>query len=186
MQKFVLLAFMVLLAASGCVSSTDEQGRLRHKQFEVEPSGLDWIEIAYYPAQNDPLVKFPCRLSLFGAGEVEFKTGRSPRLWSSFSDKVNDPYWNDLYSDRMHLPKEEMQSVFQAFVDEGIAPRDEFTRKTEAVKRPYVNISAQIGREKIRLATDNKYLVDLVEEAMENFTHVLNQAAAATGEYGVL
>lgn len=170
---------MVLLAASGCVSPTDEQGRLRHKQFEVEPSGLDWIEIAYYPAKNDPKVKFPCRLSIFGAGEVEFKTGRSPRLWSSFSDKVDDPYWNDLYSDRMHLPKDEMLSVFQAFVDEGIVPKDLFTRKTEAVKPPYVNISAQIGREEVRMATDNKFLVGLVEEAIENFSHVVSQAAAA-------
>ena len=174
----VLLALLVLLF-SGCASPVQEDGRLRHKQFAVELSSLDWIEIAYFPRRSDPLVKDPCRLSLFGSGEVEFQTGRSPQLWSSFSDKVDDPYWNDLFKDRMHLSHDEMQSVYQAFVDEGIVPRGSFTIKEENVKPPYIKVSAQIGREKVRMATDNPRLIQIVVDAMQNFTPVLEQAAQA-------
>lgn len=175
---FVLFAFFV----SGCLSPLDKTGRLRHKAVAVELSSLDWIEVAYFPTEENPTIKGPCRLSLFGVGEVVVKTGRSPQLWDSFSTKVTDPYWNELFTDRMHLPPDEMQTVFQAFVDEGIIPARTFTRRTEDLKPPYVNISAQVGMEKIRTATDNPFLVGLVEESLENFELVIRQAATALKE----
>ncbi len=176
------LAALSTILTSGCLSPLDSSGRLTHKEVTVELSSLDWIEIAYFPASEDPLVKGPCRLSLFGVGEVMFKTGRSPQLWDSFSDKVSDPYWNELFSDRMHLARDEMQTVFQAFVDEGLIPKYSFTRKVEDLKPPYVNISAQVGRDKIRMATDNPHLVQLVEDSLYNFTPVIQQAAKALEE----
>ncbi len=173
-----LLAFLV----SGCLSPLDKTGRIRHKAVEVELSSLDWIEVAYFPTAEHPTIKGPCRLSLFGVGEVIVKTGRSPQLWDSFSTKVTDPYWNELFTDRMHLSHDEMQTVFQAFVDEGIIPAGTFTRRTENLKPPYVNISAQVGMEKIRTATDNPFLVQLVEESLENFGPVIRQATDALKE----
>ena len=178
LPSLVLLS-LTLLLVSGCASPVQEDGRLRHKQFTVELSSLDWIEIAYFPSRTNSLIKNPCRLSLFGSGEVEFQTGRSPQLWSAFSDKVDDPYWNDLFKDRMHLSPDEMQSVYQAFVDEGIVPKGSFTLKEENVKPPYIKVSAQIGREKVRMATDNPRLIQLVEDAMQNFVPILEQAAQA-------
>ena len=173
------LAVFVAFATTGCLSPVDSTGRLRHRSMEVELSGLDWIEVSYYPADNDPLVKDPCRLSLFGSGEVIFKTGRSPQIWDSFSEQVSDPNWNDVYSDRMHLSQEEMESVFQAFVDEGLIPQKVYTRSAGEVKKPYVKFAAQVGREKVRRVTDNMYLVVLVQESLENFTSTIEQAAAA-------
>ena len=79
----------------------------------------------------------------------------------------------------MHLSHDEMQSVYQAFVDEGIVPRGSFTIKEENVKPPYIKVSAQIGREKVRMATDNPRLIQIVVDAMQNFTPVLEQAAQA-------
>ncbi len=183
-MKYATVAITVLLTffGSGCLSPLDKTGRLHHKTVEVELSSLDWIEVAYFPIAENPTIKGPCRLSLLGVGEVVVKTGRSPQLWDSFSTKVTDPYWNELFTDRMHLPTDEMQRVFQAFVDEGLIPTGTFTRRTEKLKPPYVNISAQVGMEKIRMATDNPFLVGLVEESLENFGPVIRQAADALKE----
>ncbi len=178
----VAITVLVTFLACGCLSPLDKTGRLHHKTVEVELSSLDWIEVAYFPIEENPTIKGPCRLSLLGVGEVIVKTGRSPQLWDSFSTKVGDPYWNELFTDRMHLPQDEMQTVFQAFVDEGLIPARLFTRRTENLKPPYVNISAQVGMEKIRIATDNPYLVQLVEESLENFGSVIRQAADALKE----
>lgn len=182
MRMKYITAFFVLFTAivmTGCLSPEDNTGRLRHRSVNVELSGLDWIEVSYYPIDNDPLVKDPCRLSIFGSGEVVFKTGRSPQIWDSFSAQVEDPNWNDVFSDRIHLSQEEMELVFQAFVDEGLIPQRVYTRAAKEVEKPYVKFAAQVGREKVRRVTDNKFLVALVEEALENFSQTIAQAAAA-------
>ena len=180
-MKYIAAFLIVCLAfvMTGCLSPEDDTGRLRHRSMAVELSGLDWIEVSYYPSDNDPLVKAPCRLSIFGSGEVVFKTGRSPQIWDPFSAQVEDPNWNDVFSDRIHLSQEEMESVFQAFVDEGLIPQRVYTRSAKEVEKPYVKFAAQVGREKVRRVTDNKYLVELVQESLENFAPVIAQAAAA-------
>lgn len=177
-----ITAFIILLVAisiTGCFSPEDATGRLRHRSMQVELSGLDWIEAFYYPTDNDPLIKDPCRLSIFGSGEMIFKTGRSPQIWDSFSTQVDDPNWNDIYSDRLHLSQEEMESIFQEFVDKGLVPQNVYTRSAGEIKKPNVRFIAQIGREKVRRVTDNVYLVKLVEAVMEEFTPTIEQAAAA-------
>lgn len=180
-MKYITAFFIasIAFATTGCFSPVDDTGRLRHRSMDVELSGLDWIEVSYYPSDTDPLVKDPCRLSIFGSGEVVFKIGRSPQIWDSFSDQIADPNWNDIFSDRMHLSQEEMESVFQAFVDEGLVPQRVYTKRAKEVEKPYVKFAAQVGREKVRRVTDNKYLVELVQEALENFAPVIAQAAAA-------
>ena len=179
MKTHAPLACCALLLLVGCTSPLQEDGRLRHRQFEVSLSALDWLEVGYFPRPGDPRVPSPCRLSFFGTGEVQFKTGRSPQVWSSFSGEVEHPHWNEVIADRLHLEPAEMQEVFQTFVDEGVVPTRSFTVARKAVEKPYVNIAGMIGMEKIRLATDNPYLVDLVEEALENFEPALRRAAAA-------
>lgn len=179
MEKHLTLACCALLLLAGCTSPLQEDGRLRHRQFEVQLSALDWLEVGYFPKSDDPQIPFPCRLSFFGTGEVQFKTGRSPQIWSSFSSEVNHPHWNEVISDRLHLKPGEMQEVLQTFVDEGVVPVRSFTVSNKTVEKPYVNIAGMIGMEKIRLATDNPYLVGLVEEALENFEPALRRAAAA-------
>lgn len=179
MKKNVPLVCCALLLLAGCTSPIQEDGRLRHRQFEVNLSALDWLEVGYFPRPDDPRVPSPSRLSFFGTGEVQFKTGRSPQVWSSFSGEVEHPHWNEVIADRLHLKPAEMQEVFQTFVDEGVVPTRSFTLARKAVELPYVNIAGMVGMEKIRLATDNPYLVGLVEEALENFEPALRRAAAA-------
>ena len=160
-------------------SPVDGDGRIIHKQFEVEVSGLDWIEIVYFPASDDSEIRNICRLSIYGTGEILFRTGRSPRLADAFSDAVNDPYWNDYYSDRIHLDHEEIQEVYQFFVDEGIVPKNQMRVNKQPYTKPYITVAAQIGNEKVRLLTGNKHLVQLTEEAMENFRPTIREASMA-------
>ena len=175
------LALSTALIFSGCASKppVDGDGRIIHKQFEVEVSGLDWIEIVYFPASDDPEIRNICRLSIYGTGEIQFRTGRSPRLADAFSDAVNDPYWNDYYSDRIHLDREGIQQVYQFFVDEGIVPKNQTRVNKQPYTKPYITVAAQIGNEKVRLLTGNKHLVQLTEEAMENFRPTIREASMA-------
>ena len=175
------LALSMTILLSGCafLKPVDKDGRIIHKQFEVEVSGLDWLEMVYFPAPNDPEIRNICRLSIYGTGERVFRTGRSPRLADSFSDAVGDPYWNDYFSDRIHLDREEIQEVFQIFVDEGIVPKNQRRVSKQPYRKPYITAAAQIGNEKVRLLTDNKYLVQLAEEAIENFRPTILEAAMA-------
>ena len=177
--RHALLACCALILLGGCASPTDKDGRLRHRQIVVAPSALNWLEVGYFPRANDPLVVSPCRLSFFGSGEVQFKTGRSPQVWSSFSQEVDHPHWNEVIADRLHIGPDEMCEVLQTFVDEGVVPPRAFKIRRQEVKPPYVNIAGMIGMEKIRIATDNPYLVGLVEEALENFEPALKRAALA-------
>lgn len=177
--RFILVAFVSTLT-SGCLSPVQRDGRLKHQQFKVQASSLDWLEIGYFPHPKSPDILAPCRLSLFGTGEIQFKTGRSPQVWSAFSHEVQHPFWNEVFSDRLHLPSHEIQAVFQEFVDEGVVPpRTALAHKTtrQKVTPPYIQVAGTIGRHKIRLATDNAFLVELVEAALANFESTILRSA---------
>ena len=174
------------ITVSGCLSPTGSDGRLRHKKFTVKLSSLDWMEVAYYPRPNDRRFRNICKLSFFGTGETIFKTGRSPQLTSSFSHDVENPYWNEIFADRMHLSEKEMQSVFQAFVNEGAVPNDysSLTKREKDHHPPYVKIIGTIGYEQFGIATANEHLVSLVEECiLDNFETTINKANGAYNDY---
>ncbi len=161
-----LVSMLCLACGGGCASWS---GRPETLRFEVSISNLDWVEIAYLPAPGDPLFQQPCRLSLMGSGEIEFRTGRSPRLWDSFSDAVEDPDWNDLYEDRRHVGQDRMQELYQQFVDAGLFPR--YTRHLIALdgSGPGIRINAQIGRERVLRLTDDPRIVRVVERMLRLF-----------------
>jgi len=155
--------------AGGCVSPVGKDGRLRHENFVVVVSNLDWLEIEYLPSA-DPvaaLTRFPVRVSVAGTGEVSCETGRSPRIWNSRSLDVENPYWNEIISDSVHLDKTEIFNVLQRFVDEGAV----VTRqpKKPPSQLPAVIVRGNISGKKIRLYTDNIHIVGLVGEIIGNF-----------------
>lgn len=166
-----------LLAAAGC-SSVDAEGRLRHKQFEVRGSGLDWLEVAYEPAEGDMRFPYPVRLSLVGSGKVEMKCGPSPQVTDSFSLDYANPHWNDLVKETLAFTPDEMRDAFQTFVDEGLVATARTPDRTR-LKRPFVEYAGTINTEKFRYRTDNARLVSLVEIVLgENFGPQLRAAAA--------
>lgn len=176
----LLPAAALLLCAAGC-AETDANGILRHEQFEVRGSGLDWLDVTYIPAPGDPRFPRPVRLSLSGSGAVSVKSGYSPLVVDDFASDSSDPHWADIVSDRTALPPDEMRKAFQTFVDNGIVaipdPRPEAEQSL-----PRIRYAGAIGMEKFRYATDNAALVELVERALEhNFGPVLRRAGAPRG-----
>lgn len=174
MKRFLLLLFVITFALcnSGCITAMQGDGKLRHSSFEVDISELDWLEILYTPAENDREILLPCRLSFFGVGHVDFKTGKSPKFWKETSTDTANPDWGSYYTDRVTIGREEMERVFQAFVDEGVVPPPYMLVSRDVVSseaNARVSIKGIIGFKEFRLTTDNKYIVGVTEEALENF-----------------
>lgn len=174
MKKLLLFIFVLALAFihTSCVTAMQGDGRLRHSSFEVDISELDWLEILYTPAENDREILLPCRLSFFGVGHVDFKTGKSPKFWKETSTDTSNPDWGSYYTDRVTIGREEMGNVFQAFVDEGVIPPKLMLvsrNGCSSEKNARVSIRGAIGFYKIRLYTDNRFIVGVTEEALENF-----------------
>ncbi|MBQ8569964.1 MAG: hypothetical protein IJ444_00450 [Kiritimatiellae bacterium] len=174
MKRFLLLLFVITFALcnSGCITAMQGDGKLRHSSFEVDISELDWLEILYTPAENDREILLPCRLSFFGVCHVDFKTGKSPKFWKETSTDTANPDWGSYYTDRVTIGREEMERVFQAFVDEGVVPPPYMLVSRDVVSseaNARVSIKGIIGFKEFRLTTDNKYIVGVTEEALENF-----------------
>lgn len=166
------------LAAAGCMSAVDAEGRLRHKQFEVRGSGLDWLEIAYEPAPGDARFPHPVRLSLVGSGKVEMKSGPSPQVSDPFSQDYANPRWNDLVKETAAFTPDEMREAFQTFVDEGVVATAPAPAPNK-LKRPFIEYAGTVNTEKFRYRTDNERLVSLVEIVLgENFGPQLRATSA--------
>lgn len=174
---FAVLA-AAALAAAGCMSAVDAEGRLRHKQFEVRGSGLDWLEIAYEPAPGDARFPHPVRLSLVGSGKVEMKSGPSPQVSDPFSQDYANPRWNDLVKETAAFTPDEMREAFQTFVDEGVVATAPAPAPNK-LKRPFIEYAGTVNTEKFRYRTDNERLVSLVEIVLgENFGPQLRATSA--------
>lgn len=161
----VCLACLLLLGGCawwGGIASAD-------RQFPVEISGLDWIEIRYQPRPDDPRFASACHLSLLGSGEIEFRTGRSPRAMDPFSMATEDPRWNDVRTDRRHIGQEEMQELFQELVDAGLFSPKGRGAPPPAARAPRIRVNARIGRERILKLLDDRRLVAIVERILMNF-----------------
>ncbi len=170
----------VLLSAGGCaVPANVREGDLAGKRFEVEVSSLNWAVIAYTPRAGDRDFRFPCRLSLFGSGEIQFRTGRSPQVFDEFSHRVDDPHWNELVEDRVNIGEEAMRDVFQQLVDAGVFYEQwHRVRRGEEPRPPMVRVRAKIdGNETLRIV-DNRRVVRIVERLLEPFAG----AARSVGE----
>jgi len=166
---FFAAAAAFCFAAAGCVSSVGRDGRLKHENFRVSVSGLDWLVVDYHPSTNATraLTRFPVRVEIRGTGEIVCETGRSPRIWNAFSSETDNPYWNEIVSDRTHLGTGDIYNVLQRFVDEGVVATRP-PRKPPS-QLPAVIVRGNISGKKIALLTDNRHIVGLVEEIIANF-----------------
>lgn len=166
----VLFLSLVLILTQGCLfpGGSSLFSRDSASYFVVEISSLDWIELHYLPRPDDPVFLYPCRLGLFGAGEIEFATGRSKRVTSSFNMEVDSPYWDDLHTDRMHIGQDQMQELFQDFVDAGLFPR-RGTGPPPERSAPLVKVNSRIGRKRTLRITDDRKIVRIVEGILANF-----------------
>lgn len=160
----LLVSLSLAAGSAGCVSTVDREGRLRAPRHEVDLSALDWLDIAYHPAQMEGGAAQPVRLTVSGVGEIECKYGRSPQIWSSFSSATDDPYWNEIFVSRVHLPRETMQSLLQRFINEGILSTHSDRAAPEGA---YIRATGKISNKKVRIQTSNVHLAGLVEDLLK-------------------
>jgi hypothetical protein len=135
--------------------------------------------LLYVPRPRDPVFATPCRVTLMGSGHIEFRTGRSPQVSKSFFDKVDDPHWNDLYTDRLNIGDDAMEALFQEFVDAGLFPRWSPRHRKEDMTTPFVKINAKIGQERTLRVLSDRRTVRIVERILSQFeaTALLAQQA---------
>lgn len=177
MKKSALFGAIALsLALAGCVSPVGSDGRIKHKQFEVRGSGLDWMEFVLTPVPGDDMIPFVCRLELYGSGMARLRTGPSPQVLDDFASDHADGRWNDLVVEQLAITPEQMRGVMQVFVDEGVVA--EYPHKLSVSRLPSVTCAGTVNTEKFRISTDNKALVETVADFIEtNFGQALRRSA---------
>lgn len=174
-SRFSNLLLVCCLAVAGCISPIGDDGRIKHKQFEVRGSGLDWMEFLYTPGPADGAIVHVCRLELYGSGMARLRTGPSPQVLDDFASNASDPRWNDLVVEQLAMTPDQMRGVMQVFVDEGVVA--EFPGKLSAENKPSVSCAGTVNTEKFRLATDNPSLVGTVADFIEtNFGPALQRS----------
>lgn len=154
-------ALAAVFASAALLSGCSTSGR----RFQVSQSQLNWMEVSYKPAKNGAPF---CRISMLGTGSITMRMGTSPRIADSFSYDTRNANWNDVEQIRADIPQEEMQDVFQMFIDNGItdSPRSD-KHAGEIPGKAIVMIGARIDREKIRRRTDDEKIVGMVERLIQ-------------------
>ncbi len=161
MEKIFILFICGLLTVSqfGCALFQ------KNKHFVINDSQLNWMTIKYIPADPKEL---PFYLNILGAGSIEIKEGRSPRVFNSLSQDVNNKYWDDIFEETMPLSKEEARWLMQLIVDEGFINEPERMKSLSREERTnsengFASISAKLNTKPYGVHTNNPKIIELVK-----------------------
>lgn len=170
-RAFLRFAAVAVAAAacSGCLSPVDSSGRLKHKDYTYEPSGLDYVEFIYAPAKNDARFPAPVRIYMSAGGTITVKHGKSPLVLDEMSTAYDDPDWNNIREERIAVSREEFAEIVQAFINEGLVPNDWRGRARDPQLPPVVRYAGKLHFEKFSEITDNKYMVGTVEDFLFSY-----------------
>lgn len=137
---------------------------------EVNDSQLNWVRVNYHPADKS---RKPCSLNIIGVGSVEFREGRSPLVFNSFSQDVENPLWGDIEQEKLGVTPEQARWMMQLFVDAGLTR--ESTRLKNAVKRDRERaedgialFSAKLNNTNYKVATNNPELIGTLETIIQS------------------
>lgn len=174
-RQLPVLALAVCTCATGCRSwAVKDDGHIRGKRIQVDDSSLNWVEFIYVPGENRcAAIRDTVRLSLLGSGSITMKIGSSEQVVNDFAMSHDAATWNDILEDSINVDPAMMAEILQIFVDEGLMPV--FPRLLPPVeKKPQIRYVGKINNTKFSCATDNRYLVELVERFIEtNFSNLL-------------
>jgi len=136
---------------------------------EVNDSQLNWITVRYHPAT--PGMK-PCRLEIVGVGSVEFRQGRSPLVFDSFSHDINNPNWGDIVEEKLGVPPEQARWMMQLFVDAGLPTEFKRMRKLkgkdlEDASAGIAAISAKLNGKLFRVKTNNPEITAVIDNIID-------------------
>ncbi len=163
------VAAVAAATCSGCLSPVDSSGRLKHKDYVYEPSGLDYVEFIYVPVKNDARFPAPVRIYMSAGGTVTVKHGKSPLVLDEMSTAYDDADWNDIREERISVSRDEFAEIVQSFINEGLVPNDWRGRAREAQLPPVVRYAGKLNFEKFSEITSNKYMVETVEDFLFSY-----------------
>lgn len=150
-------------ATSGCALFQGNQLK------EVNDSQLNWLMVRYHPAAQGAK---PCSLNIVGVGSVEFRQGRSPLVFNSFSQDVDNPLWGDIVEEKLGVTPAQARWMMQLFVDAGLP--DEANRmgklnmdEREDASAGIAIISAKLNGKTFRVRTNNPELTGVVDAIID-------------------
>lgn len=152
------------LVASGCALFGGRPLR------EVSDSQLNWLNVRFHPSSKD---QKPASLNIVGVGSVEFKQGRSPLVFNSFSQDVDNPLWGDIEEEKLGVTPAQARWMMQLFVDAGLTTEAKRMRSIPAAERNVANdgiavITAKLNGEIYRARTNNPEIISVVEAIIDS------------------
>ncbi|MBQ7191199.1 MAG: hypothetical protein IJR99_17485 [Kiritimatiellae bacterium] len=111
-HAFLFTVFFVGFLVCGCRYVKEDPF------FEVEDSGLNWLDIHYFNYRKQPITRV--KISMDGNGFVDIRAGKSALVANSFAVNTKDENWGDIQHTRVQLEREQVMQIFQALVDQGL------------------------------------------------------------------
>ena len=159
----IAAAAVLCATLSGCALFCDKPVT------EVSDSQLNWIQVLYHPAAEGAK---PCSLNIVGVGSVEFRQGRSPLVFNSFSQDVDNPLWGDIQEEKLGVTPDQARWMMQLFIDAGLAT--EAKRMGNLTKEERENadagiaiISAKLNGKALRVRTNNPEITGVVDTIID-------------------
>ncbi len=161
---FALAAAALLL--SGCALFQEKPVT------EVNDSQLNWMTVRYHPADPD---RKPCYINILGVGSIEFRQGRSPLVFDSFSQDVDNPLWGDIDSEKLGMTPDQARWILQLFVDAGLTTESKRMKRLGSSEKGKAEagialFSAKLNNEEYRTATNSPKLIDTLETVIKVIT----------------
>lgn len=136
---------------------------------QVNDSQLNWLTVRYHPAGTS--VK-PSSINIVGVGSVEFKQGRSPLVFNSFSQDVDNPLWGDITEEKLGVTPAQARWMMQLFVDAGLTTEAKRMRTIPANEREKAEngiaiITAKLNGKVFRARTNNPEIIDVINAIID-------------------
>jgi len=150
------------LALSGCALFGEKP------LTEVNDSQLNWLTVRYHPAGGAA----PCCIEIVGVGSVEFRQGRSPLVFDSFSQDVNNPAWGDITEEKLGVTPAQAREILQYFIDAGLATENKRMKRLDSKTREdasagIATISAKLNGKPFRVRTNNPDITGVIDAIIE-------------------
>ena len=164
MKKTALLALATAsLLLSGCALFQEKPVT------EVNDSQLNWMVVRYHPADQQ---RKPCFINILSVGSIEFRQGRSPLVFDSFSQDVDNPLWGDIESEKLGVTPDQARWILQLFVDAGLTTESRRMRRLSSAEKGKTEsgiaiFTAKLNNKKYHTATNSPKLIDTLERVIE-------------------
>lgn len=168
-RKALLMAASIGSLLTGC-ARFNRNGAGDTEWFVVEASPLDRAKLIYHPAAGNPSGKGQQTVDISGSGLLQLISGSSERALTSFWTDPEADNWEDLYTDRLFLQRDEITLLLQRLVDCGAFPKKANKGVDEPRPNPpYVILYTHIGQHKALQVTTDENILYIAELILKEF-----------------